>query len=270
MSELVAPPAGTVERWAFDYVLATELSMKLDPPPVPAEWERSPTPRRIDRPGRPPELRIAMHSDKTPGPGALRNPARRAALVHRFLHHELQAAELMSWALLAFPLAPRAFKRGLVRIAQDEIAHMAAYRQYLAALGFAVGSFPVRDWFWQRIPSVPTPAHFVAVMGMGLEGGNLDHSARFAERLRAAGDTEGARLLTKICVEEIPHVRFALRWFRRWVDDADFSAWAGHLPPPLSPWVMRGAPLNRADRIRAGYSQPFLDELERWRDKDAS
>ena len=40
------------------------------------------------------------------------------------------------------------------------------------------------------MPSAATPAHFCAVVGMGVEGGNLDHAKRFAERLRAVGDEE--------------------------------------------------------------------------------
>jgi uncharacterized ferritin-like protein (DUF455 family) len=262
-----APAAGTVERWAWDYVLSTDLETKLAPPAPPRSWETAPPPRRIERPGRPASLVLSPHSMKTPGPEALRAPAKRAQLAHTFLHHELQAAELMCWALLAFPSAPRAFRGGLVRIALDEIRHMALYRDYLAGLGRAFGDFPVRDWFWERVPAARSPAHFVAVLGVGFEGANLDHTARFADRFRAVGDLEGARIQAQVCAEEIPHVRFALRWFRRWTEEADFAAWVQHLPPPLSPILMRGKPLNVEDRRRSGFSDPFLDELVRWAER---
>ena len=266
VSEAVAPPrAGTVERWAWDYVLTEDLEHKLRPPPLPEVWEDEPAPaRRIARPGRPAQLAIAKRAPKSPGPEALRAPERRAQLVHTFLHHELQAAELMAWALLAFPDTPRAFRRGLMVIAGDELRHMAMYERYLAAIGARFGDFPVRDWFWQRVPSAPSPAAFTATLGMGLEGGNLDHAARFAERFRAIGDEEGAAMQSQVCAEEIPHVRFAIRWFRRFTQEDGFAAWTGHLPPPLSPLVMRGDPLNRGDRARAGFSEAFLDELAAW------
>jgi uncharacterized ferritin-like protein (DUF455 family) len=253
-----------VERWAWDYILSTDLNHKLRPPQPPAGWEASPPPRRIDRPGRPAELRISERAVKSPGPEALRAPLRRAQLVHTFLHHELQAAELMAWAILAFPEAPRAFRRGLARIACDEIRHMGLYADYLATIGHRYGDFPVRDWFWQRVPSASSPAHFAAVMGMGFEGGNLDHTARFAERFRAIGDEEGAALQQRVCDEEVPHVRFAIRWFYRLTTAADFGAWVRHLPAPLSPLVMRGHPMNRRDRARSGFSERFLDELTAW------
>ncbi|MGK3990597.1 DUF455 family protein [Sorangium sp. So ce136] len=301
------PPPGTVERWAWDYILSTDLEHKLAPPPVPSAWESDaapPPPRRIERPGRPAELRISARAQKSPGPEALRNPARRAQLFHAFLHHELQAAELMAWAVLAFPETPRAFRGGLVRIALDEVRHMQLYARYLAAIGHRFGELPVRDWFWSRVPAAASPAQFVAVMGMGLEGGNLDHTARFAERFRAIGDVEGAELTERVCAEEIPHVRFGVRWFRRFTQSSgsaahgappgqsegappgqgegappgqsegasrggpiDFETWVRHIPPPLSPLLMRGEPMNRRDRSRSGLTEPFLDALASWTER---
>ncbi|WP_437678296.1 ferritin-like domain-containing protein [Sorangium sp. So ce131] len=284
------PPPGTVERWAWDYVLSVDLAHKLDPPPVPSVWESDAAPappRRIARPGRPAGLQISARAQKSPGPEALRNPARRAQLFHAFLHHELQAAELMAWALLAFPETPRAFRGGLVHIALDEVRHMRLYADYLAAIGHHFGDFPVRDWFWSRVPAAASPAQFVAVMGMGLEGGNLDHTARFAERFRAIGDAEGAALTERVCAEEIPHVRFGVRWFRRFTQagagagqtplpgsserpppgSSDFDVWVRHIPPPLSPLLMRGDPMNRRDRSRSGLSEPFLDALASWTER---
>jgi hypothetical protein len=125
---------------------------------------------------RPASLSAARAKAKTPGPEALRAPERRARIAHTFLHHELQAAELMCWAILAFPRSPEKFRLGLAKIACDEVRHMGMYADYLASLGFAFGDFPVRDWFWERVPSAETPAHFVATMGMGFEGNLITRS----------------------------------------------------------------------------------------------
>lgn len=258
------PPPGTVERWAWDYVLSTDLAVKLDPPEIPRRWESPPRPRRLAAPGRPKELSITKHAAKTPGPEAMRSPQKRAQLVHTFLHHELQATELFAWAVLAFADAPRPFRGGLLHIAKDEIRHMRMYRDYLATLGCAFGDYPVRDWFWERVPSARAPAELVAVLGVGFEGANLDHTARFAERFRAIGDEPGARLQETVGREEIAHVRFARRWLRRFTGTDDFEAWLSHLPPPLSPILMRGKPIDRARRLEAGLSEAFLDDLARW------
>ncbi len=218
----------------------------------------------IAQPGRPPELVSKERSRKSPTAEALRSPERRAQMVHTFLHHELQAAELMAWALLAFPETPRAFRMGLLHILHDEVRHMGLYRDYLRSIGFDYGAFPVRDWFWRRVPSCPSAVHFAALMGIGFEGGNLDHTLRYAQRFRAVGDLHGAALQDQIGEEEIPHVRFAVTWFRKWTDDDSFTGWARHLTPPLTPMVMRGDPLNRESRLRSGMSEAFLSELAAW------
>jgi uncharacterized ferritin-like protein (DUF455 family) len=246
------------------YVSSTSLDHKRAPPPPPRTFAEAAPALRLARPGRPPELRVTARAPKSPGPEAIRCPERRAALIHTFLHHELQAAELMCWAILAFPETPEAFRLGLLGVARDEIRHLGLYEAHLSALGSRLGAFPVRDWFWERVPLVASPLGFVATFGMGIEGANLDHAARFAERFRAVGDEAGAVLQERVGAEEIPHVRFARTWFARWAAADSFSAWAAALPPPLSPLLMRGAPLNRAARREAGFSEAFVDALERW------
>ena len=257
-------PPNTLEQWAHAYLISTDLDAKFHPPPIPETSHASPRPIRIARPGRPPHLRVEQRGQRTPGAVALAKPERRAQVVHTFLHHELQAAELMCWAVLAFPETPRSFRRGLLAIATDEVRHMNLYREHLEFLGARFGDFPVRDWFWDRVPASLTPAHFVAVMGMGFEGGNLDHAKRFAQRFRDVGDHVLAEIQETICAEEVSHVRFAERWFRRWTGSSDFDTWVKYLPPPLSPITMKGRTLNRADRARAGLSETFLDELTAW------
>lgn len=256
-----APQVGTVERWAWDYVLADTLSAKLEPPKPEDAWESDPPPRRLAAPGRPQELRVARKADKVRG---LRSPHGRARALHAFLHHELQAAELMAWAILAFPREPREFRKGLLRIALDEVRHMKMYREHIERLGFAVGAFDVRDWFWERVPACPDAAAFCAVMGLGLESANLEHSATFAARFREVGDEEGARVQELVGLEEIAHVRFGVRWFTHFTGGVDFDTWRRALPPPLSPMLMRGKPLAVDARTRAGQPQSFLDELAAW------
>ena len=257
----VEPREGTVERWAFDYVRATSLDAKVSPPSPPDRWDDPRAPLRITAPGRPPELRVVDKAKKTRG---LRGEEGRARALHSFWHHELQAAELMAWAVLAFPETPLEFRAGLVRIARDEIRHMRIYAEQIERLGFRVGSFVVRDWFWERVPAVPTPAAFVAVMGLGLESANLEHAASFAARFREAGDEEGARAQEIVGREEIAHVRFGVTWFETFAKALDFDTWRRALPAPLSPLLMRGDPLQRDARRKAGQPDRFLDELESW------
>jgi uncharacterized ferritin-like protein (DUF455 family) len=255
------PPDDTVEAWAYDYLLATAVAHKLSPPRPPWRVVEGGSPLLIDAPGRPEALRPGRPG-RTPRDGALRLSHRRAALLHTFLGHELQAAELFCRAILAFHDTPPAFRRGLARLAYDEARHMRLYAAHLRALGAEVGDFPVGHWFWERVPEARTPASFVALVGLGLEGGNLDHAERFAVKLAAAGDAQAAAIVARIGREEIGHVRFARRWFLRFTGACDYATFAAHLPAPLSPWVLRGRPLARAARCRAGFDDAFCDALE--------
>lgn len=141
---------------------------------------------------------------------------------------------------------------------------MDLYRRHIEQLGFAIGDFPVRDWFWERVPRCRSPVEFVATMGMGFEGANLEHSARFARLFREAGDEAGAALQERVGREEIAHVRFAVRWYTEWTGGLSFARWAEHLPAPLSPMLMRGPEIDGDARARAGMDEAFVSAFEAW------
>lgn len=254
--------SGTLESWATAYLATESLEAKLRPPPMPSALASPDKSQRVPRVGRSPALTVAQRSPKTGKLSALRSPLRRARLLHTFLHHEQQAAELMCWALLTFRATPAAFKRGLMHIAADEIRHMQLYAEHLASLGFAYGDHPVNDWLLLRGQTCSTPAQFVATIGLGFEGANLDHTERFAAAFRAVGDEAGARLQELVGREERPHVAFAAYWFRRWEGSLSFEHWAATLPPPLSPMLMRGKPIQRQARVDAGQPEAFVDALQ--------
>ncbi len=253
---------GTVEAWALEFILTVSLAHKFAPPDAPATFEAASVDRLVDAPGRPPQLRLARRRSAVPD--KLDAPSARAKLLHTFLHHELQAAELMCWALLRFSSAEEQFRRGLMRICLDEIRHMNAYRVEIERLGFQYGDFPVRDWFWERVPTCASKIEFVALMGIGLEGANLEHAPHFAERLEQAGDSRAAELQRLIAREELGHVSFAVHWFERWTRPLDFAVWCAALPAPLSPLMMKGKNFDRQARLRAGMSESFITQLERW------
>ncbi len=252
----------TVEGWAERYVRSESLSHKVEPPPPPSAWREPPRPQHETRPGRPSELRVVTKS--RPAPRSLRDLACQARLLHTFFHHELQAAELMCWALLRFADTELDFRKGLLGIALDEVRHARAYRDEIAALGFRIGDFAVRDWFWQRVPTCDDELQFVALMGMGLEAANLEHAHTYAERLESVGAHRAAALQRQIEREETSHVAFAVHWFSRWAGELDFRRWESALPPPLTPLMMKGAPVNRAARLRAGMPRAFVDAIAQW------
>lgn len=195
---------------------------------------------------------------------ALREPRARARLALTFAHHEIQAGELMCWAILAFPHTPPEFRDGLARLALDEARHARLYVEQARRLGLRLGDVPVRDWFWQRVPRAATPEAFVALLGLGFEAANLDHAERFAAAFDRHGDGELAAVQREVGRDEREHVRFAVRWFQRFVGRLEFEAWRKRLPPPLTPLVLRGRPLARSARVDSGMDAEFVAALEAW------
>ncbi|QDV07047.1 hypothetical protein Poly30_25660 [Planctomycetes bacterium Poly30] len=264
--------AKTASEWCRAYVESSDVAEKLRPAPRPGDGDPSlgaerDLPRRLPGPGRAAHLRVLDRAEKIPKPGALVEASAVAKLLHVFLHHEIQAAELCAWAFLAFPEAPSEFRAGLLGILDDEVRHAALYAGRIEELGASYGDFPVRDWFWARTLTATTPLQYVALMGLGFEGGNLEHAARFEALLREAGDERSASLVGQVGREEVSHVRFAARWFSEWThgdptESPDFDRWRAELPPPLTPEVLRGKPLDRDRRRRAGLSESFLDRLD--------
>lgn len=263
----VARPSTTVERWCADLVTTSDAREKFDPPSLPAldldaSWTHEPIAERIASPGRPAHLQLVERAPGVPRPETLKLQLARARLFLTFAHHELQAAELFAWAVLAFPETPREFRAGLVRLANEELAHRRAYVAHARRLGLEDGAVPVRDWFWKRVHGCTTPASFVALQGLGLEGANLEHSARYSRRFREVGDDVGANVLDAVEADEIQHVAFAARWFAHFTGvPLDYDAWRAALPVPLTPALFQGRPLNLDARRRAGLDEPFLARL---------
>src|SRR5207248_771837 len=127
--------------------------------------------------------RVAM-----PRATSLASPRKRAICLHFFANHELQALELMAFALLAWPAAPAGFRRGVAETLRDEQRHTALYLARMEELGLRFGEIPVTDYFWAQSKWWRTPLHYVAALSLGFEGGNLDRAPMYEELFRAAGD----------------------------------------------------------------------------------
>src|SRR4029077_16237708 len=108
-------------------------------------------------PGRPAGLHFKPQvSGKTDFPGVhlLEREQERGRLLHFFANHELLATELMALALLRFPEAPTAFRRGLYQTLKDEQAHTHLYLQRMRECGTHFGDLPVSGYFWRSVASM--------------------------------------------------------------------------------------------------------------------
>ena len=253
-----------VRAYALGIVLGETLAAKLAPPPAELELDDREPALRIAAPGRPAELAIA-HARKvrTPPLAGMRDPAQRARILHALANHELQAIELFAWALLAYPDAPVAFKRGLVAILAEEQIHFGLYAERLAALGTRFGDHPVTGHFWNKLEPLIGPLEFACAMGLTFEQANLDFAGDYATAARACGDVATAAALERVHADEIGHVHFAWTWMTKLGGDRDpWQTYLAHVTPPLGPARARGARLDRDARRKAGISDAFIAALE--------
>lgn len=252
-----------VRAYAQAIVTATTLDGKLVAPPDDVRLEDALPALRLTAPGRPANLAIVSgRTARVPPIAGMRDPAQRARILHALANHELQAIELFAWALLAFPDAPIAFRRGLVAILADEQRHLALYRERLAAHGVAFGDLPVTGHFWNKLDHLATPLAFVCAMGLTFENANLDFAGEYATAARAAGDAATADVLERVHADEIAHVHFGYVWLRRLANTDD--AWAAYVANtrfPLGPRRARGATFDREARRRAGFDDAFIEAL---------
>lgn len=251
----------TLRAFAERVVTGTTLADKLAPPP--ADHGEPGPPLRLLAPGRPPALAIVSgRQARVPPIAGMRDPAQRARILHALANHELQAIELFAWALLAYPDAPVAFRRGLLAILVDEQRHFGLYQERLAALGVAFGDHPVTGHFWNKLDHLATPIDFVCAMGLTFENANLDFAGEYARAARASGDVATAEALEQVHVDEIRHVHFAYVWLVRLAGGvAPWQAYLDHVAFPLGPRRARGATFDREARERAGLDAAFIDAL---------
>ena len=252
---------------AWRIVTTDSLDEKLAEPTT--EWtDQSPA---LDRalpmsPGRPANLQpVSAREAKVPKLAGLYDREQRARIVHSLANHELQAVELFAWALLAYPTAPRAFRRGLLQILRAEQRHARLYLEYLATLGTRLGDYPVSAYFWGKAADMQAePAAFVAAMALTFEQANLDHAADAAKQAYAIGDPVLQAVLDQVHAEEIRHVRFGWVWLRRFKrhDEDMWDAWTRHLPWPLQASKAKGRRFDRVARERAGLDPPFVDAVQ--------
>jgi uncharacterized ferritin-like protein (DUF455 family) len=255
-----------LREFAERVLFATTLDDKLGCPETITD-ERPGAPLVApSRPGRPAELRFKEQgSGKAGFPSAhrLERERERGLLLHFFANHELLATELMALVLLKFPDAPAAFRRGVLRTLKEEQEHTRLYLRRMKECGVHFGEIPVSGYFWRSVAGMENPMDYVAGLSLTFEQANLDYCQQFARGFEAAGDGATARLLERIYRDEIGHVAYGLKWFRRWKNprESDWQALCRQLKFPLSPQRAKGVTFNVEGRRAAGLDEAFINEL---------
>jgi len=216
-----------------------------------------------DHPARPeqPEL---LPPNKMPKRGKGGSERARIALWHSLAHIEFVAIDL------ALDMAGRfgaemgeEFVSDFLYVAADEAMHFALLARKLEALGSHYGALPAHGGLWQAaFETRHDVAARLAIVPMVLEARGLDVTPATLERVRAAGDENGAKILTRILDDEIRHVAFGTKHFVKVAQNQ------GNLPETMWKSLVRehfkGAvkpPFNDSARLAAGLSRDFYAEI---------
>ena len=256
-----------LREFAERVLFAPSLEEKLRPPDGITDEHPGSALITPDAPGRPLELAfkpsVSGGKSEFPGLHRLEQKGERGKLLHFFANHELLATELMALVLLKFPDAPAAFRQGVLKTLKDEQEHTRLYLARMKACGIAFGELSVSGYFWRCVSPMENPIDYVASLCLTFEQANLDFARHFAKSFASIGDSETGDLLEKIYRDEIGHVAYGLKWFRRWKNptESDWDAFCRTLKFPLSPQRAKGLTLNVEGRRAAGIDAHFIAEL---------
>ena len=216
-----------------------------------------------DHPARPdaPEL---LPPNKMPKRGRGGSERTRIALWHSLAHIEFVAIDL------ALDMAGRFgaqmgedFVSDFLDVAADEAMHFALLDRKLHTLGSHYGALPAHGGLWQAAYETRHDvAARLAIVPMVLEARGLDVTPATLERVRGAGDDNGAKILSRILDDEIRHVGFGTKHF------VEVAKNRGEQPESLWQSLVRqhfrGAvkpPFNDSARLAAGLSRDFYAEI---------
>ena len=216
-----------------------------------------------DRPARPSEPEL-LPPNKMPKRGKGGSERSRIALWHALAHIEFVAIDL------ALDMAGRfgaelgdQFVSDFLEVAADEAMHFELLARRLRHFGSFYGALPAHDGLWDAaFETRHDLTARLAVVPMVLEARGLDVTPVMLERVRAAGDETGARILTRILDDEIRHVRFGTKHFAAVCElrgESPEALWktlvARHFRGSIKP------PFNDSARSHAGLPRSFYAEV---------
>ena len=216
-----------------------------------------------EEPARPekPEL---LPPNQMPKRGKFGSDRARIALWHSLAHIEFVAIDL------ALDMAGRfgaemgeEFVSDFLSVAADEAMHFALLARKLEKLGSEYGALPAHGGLWQAAHDTRHDvAARLAVVPMVLEARGLDVTPATLERVKAAGDDHGAKILARILDDEIRHVGFGTKHFVQVTEAAGKNpetTWKSlvraHFRGPVKP------PFNDSARLAAGLSRDFYEDV---------
>lgn len=255
-----------LREWAQSILAADTMEGKLAHPGLLTDFEPG-SPLIWTEPARPLGMSFNRRTreERLPSFQEHHDPDKRAICLHRFAGHELLAVEMMAFTLLAFPDAPKNFRRGVANTLREEQGHVRLYMNRMSQLGIQFGDLPLYKHFWKHTPHITSPIHYISLMSLTFEMANLDFAPMYGKSFLHYGDTESAELMATILKDEIAHVGFGWHWLRRLKDESmtEWDAWESTLATTLlTPKRAKGFVLHETPRAQAGIPEEWIQKLK--------
>lgn len=214
-------------------------------------------------PGRPASLRFVPPQDVPKR--SVKSAQGRAALLHSLAHIEFNAINLALDVVWRYPGLPDAFYAGWLQVAVEEALHFELLNEYLATFGLQYGDLPVHDGLWEMAERTRSDLLArLALVPRTLEARGLDACPIVRRKLDEAGDARAVAIIDIILRDEVGHVALGNYWYRQLCREqslSDFDTY-GVLARQYRAPRLRG-PFNRPARLKAGFTEAEIDELER-------
>jgi uncharacterized ferritin-like protein (DUF455 family) len=136
----------------------------------------------------------------------------------RQLNEELNAMEIAARNLVDFPDEDWGLRMAIARQCSDEARHAIAFRRLLEARGGHLGKYPVLNFQFRIMTSIPSLIGRLAVSNRSFEASGIDAINEGLESDRHKDDEEFRALFDQQLADEVQHVRFANVWIRKLVD----------------------------------------------------
>jgi uncharacterized ferritin-like protein (DUF455 family) len=185
----------------------------------------------------------------------LQSPEGQARLLHDLGNIELQAMELAIRTLAEYPDAPQEFREELRSVAIEESQHFLLCADRLVDLGFQWGFRPVHQALWEAVAEQPLLER-VMLVHRHMEATGLDAGSSILNRLTGLRQPPAREVVERIVRDELGHVEFGSRWFRRIAraEGRDPDACFAELFPSMLRRVPRTEKPKLELRAKAGFN----------------
>jgi len=190
--------------------------------------------------------------------------AGKRSFIHAIAHIEFNAIKLALDITYRFKGMPQQYYKDWLFVANDECKHFKMLCDHLATYGCSYGDLPSHDGLWSM--AVKTEHDLLARLSLVpryLEARGLDVTPAMLDKLLVQKDTETAEILKVILEDEVLHVKFGSTWLTYACELQNIereSIFFEHVNHYLKGQVL--GPFNRPLRLRAGFSEEELRELE--------